>query len=233
MKEILMILPSRGRPLKVEDTLVSWQETSTGRSELFLCLDHDDPTWKDYDKSLFGEKAHGLPVVSYRIGPRLRVCPTVNKVVEEYPDYKYYGFLGDDHVFRTKGWEDLAINKIEENGGWGIVYGDDKFQGEKLATAAIMSANIPKTLGYMAIPGLTHLYMDNFWMEIGRGINRLFYIPEIVIEHMHFEAGKSPKDPQYAEVNSSEMYSHDGAIFGKWIDVQKAEDVRKLQQAMQ
>lgn len=224
MRDILLILPTRERPFKVEDSITSWRNTTQGRSDLMICLDKDDPTLKHYIKH---------EDVLYRIGDRLRVCPTVNKVVEENPDYKYYMFMGDDHVIRTKNWEDLAINQIEENGGWGIVYGDDKFQGEKLATAAIISGNIPRTLGYLAIPETTHLYMDNFWMEIGRGINKLFYIPEIIIEHMHFEAGKSVKDPQYAEVNSPEMYSHDGQIFGKWKDTQMAQDVVKLQQAMQ
>ncbi len=224
MKEILIILPSRGRPEKIKETITSWKNTTKERSELLVCLDRDDPTVNNY---------RGHTGISYRVRERARVCPTVNNVVRENPSYKYYAFIGDDHIFRTENWEEIAISKIEGEGkGWGIVYGDDLFQRENLATAAIISANIPKTLGYLAIPETTHLYMDNFWMEIGRGIHRLFYIPEIVIEHMHFEAGKSPKDEQYAEVNSPEMYSHDGQIFSMWKDNQMQKDIEKLLKAM-
>jgi len=229
MNDILVMLPSRGRPVKIVDSVHAWLHASSNKSDLLLCLDEDDPTLQAY-KAL---QLEGMGA-KFRIGERLKVWPTINKVVGENPDYKYYAFIGDDHILRTKGWEDLVINKIENEGkGWGVVYGDDLFQREKLATAVIISANIVKTLGYFALPGLIHLYPDNFWMDIGRGINRLFYMPEIIIEHMHFEAGKSPKDAQYAEVNSPEMYSHDGQIYSEWLKSGKEQDIQKLLKAMQ
>lgn len=223
MKDILVILPSRGRPQKAKEAIESWRETQTGHSQILVCTDLDDPTAKDYPQ---------YSDVNYRQAKRAYIGEILNQVVR-YESYDYYAFIGDDHRFRTKGWDELAIETIQKKGnGTGIVYGDDKLQGENLATAAIVSADIVKALGYMSLPGLRHLYIDNFWMEIGRGIERLFYVPEIVIEHMHFSIGKSVKDELYAQVNSPEMYSHDSQIFNEWKENYKQEDIERIKEAM-
>ena len=219
MKDILVILPSRGRPEKAKEAIDSWQKTETGYSQLLVCTDHDDPLAKNYPQYYN---------VNYRQANRSYIGDIINQVSKD-EIYDYYAFIGDDHRFRTKGWDQLAIETIEKKGnGWGIVYGNDLLQGEKLATAAIVSGNIVRALGYMSLPGLHHLYIDNFWMEIGRGIDRLFYVPEIVIEHMHFSVGKSEKDDLYAQVNSPEMYSHDSQIFSEWARNYKQEDIERI-----
>ena len=101
-------------------------------------------------------------------------------------------------------------------------------QGKQLATAVMISSNIVEILGYMAPPKLIHLYMDNFWMSLGKALNCLTYVPEAVIEHMHYVAGKSEKDEQYAEVNSSEMYKKDQDTFVEYVKNDLKPDLEKL-----
>jgi hypothetical protein len=219
---MLIILPSRNRAQKIEEAITCWRETRDF-ADLLVCLDDDDPQLNDY-------KRH--KDVIYDVGERIRLCPTVNRAIKDHPGYDYYGFIGDDHRFRTQGWDTQFRDVIEEHGGWGVAYGDDMLQGQKLATAAVLSANIVNTLGYMALPGTTHLFMDNFHMEIGQGIDRLFFIPHVVIEHMHYSVGKSESDDLYVEVNSDEMLSHDGMVFREWSQTKKAEDIAKLREVM-
>jgi len=143
------------------------------------------------------------------------------------PSYKSIYFLGDDHIVRTEGWDELLYASIKER-GYGLSYGDDLLQGKQLATAVMISSNIVEILGYMAPPKLIHLYMDNFWMSLGQALNCLTYVPEAVIEHMHYVAGKSEKDEQYAEVNSSEMYKKDQDTFVEYVKNDLKSDLEKL-----
>jgi hypothetical protein len=153
---------------------------------------------------------------------------TLNLVATKYADkYETIYFLGDDHMVRTKCWDEKLYEPIKAR-GYGLAYGDDKFQGKNLATAVMMSTNIIRTLGFMAPPKLIHLYMDNFWMSIGQALACIDYVPEVVVEHMHFAAGKSVKDEQYAEVNSSEMYKVDQETYVEYVKNDLKGDLEKL-----
>lgn len=209
-----MICPSRERGDKIKATVEAWKATTEGFSDLMIAIDSDEPQIEAY-KSLQG--------VLLEIDTPIRMCPTVNRVVSKYKNYDYYGFIGDDHIFRTK-WETPMMEAVGE---MGIAYGDDLLQHERLATHCVMTANIPQKIGYMAIPGLIHLFMDNFWMELGRGLNCLHYLPNVIIEHMHPGAGKAQMDGRYYAVNSSDITNHDRQVFETWNSYQKGLDIEK------
>ena len=153
---------------------------------------------------------------------------TLNLVANKYvDDYKTIYFMGDDHVPRTDGWDEKLYAPIKAR-GYGLSYGDDLLQGEKLATAVMMSTNIIKPLGFMAPPKLIHLYMDNFWMTLGQSLDALDYVPDAVIEHMHYLNGKAAQDERYAEVNASEVYTHDREVFEEYAATQLKDDVLKV-----
>jgi hypothetical protein len=201
----LVILPSRGRPDKINDALEALKDNSR-ISDFIVAIDDDE--------------ADLYPRVEgfiYEVNPRLRMNGTLNLVANKYADkYETIYFLGDDHLVRTKGWDELLYAPIKAR-GYGLAYGDDRLQGKNLATAVMMSTNIIRILGYMAPPKLIHLYMDNFWMNLGQALDCLDYVPQAVIEHMHYLAGKSEQDAQYAEVNSSEMYQKDRETYLQYV----------------
>lgn len=221
LERVALILPTRGRPKKVEESIDGWRGYST-MTDLWVFLDDDDPEVEAYERH---------PDVNYVVWPRRRMCPTVNHAaVMLATQYRYLGFMGDDHVPRTPDWD---AKLAEACGEWGIAYGDDKLQGENLATHCVQTSNIVSTVGYMALPGTVHLYMDNFWMVLGSECGFLHYLPDVVVEHMHFVNGKSEQDDRYAEVNASSVYSHDGAVFNRWLtNGTAADDIAKIKAAM-
>ncbi len=91
-----------------------------------------------------------------------------------------------------------------------------------------MSSNIVRTLGYMAPPCLEHLYVDNSWLAWGKGIDRLRYLPDVVIEHLHPEAGKAERDASYDATNSNEQYQRDFAAWATYATGGLQEDIEKL-----
>lgn len=219
--KVLVMVPSRGRPDRIQVFIDAWREHST-MSDLLIQLDEDDPTWREYPVP------EGVSIV---VGPRRRLVESINFGVKELPDYAYYASLGDDHIIRTPGWDRKLVDRIEKNHGWGIAYGDDMLQHQRLPTAVVISANIIKTLGYMCHPSMEHLYADNFWKELGEMTGTLLYEPSVVIEHMHPFAHKATMDDSYAASNSTEQYDHDRQGFQEWQAKQRASDVAAVNDA--
>lgn len=212
---MLYIVPSRGRPHNIAELIEAWEATRTC-AQLWVCVDNDDPEIEGY-KAL-----RNFPDwVRVFIGPRLRLGGTLNYytfiALNDQSSPSIIGFMGDDHRPRTPGWDEKILSALQVAGGTGVFYGNDLIQGVNLATAVAISADIIETLGYMVPPGMTHLYLDNAWMEMGKAVGSLIYLPDVVIEHVHPIAGKVPWDEGYKEVNSGELYEVDQAMFHAWM----------------
>ena len=93
--------------------------------------------------------------------------------------------MDDDHWPVTKGWDADYLTALADLGGTGVVYGNDQHQRANLATVPGLSTDIVRELGWYAPPQLGHLYVDNFWTELGRRAGRLAYLAETVITHRH------------------------------------------------
>lgn len=216
MNPNLVIIPARGRPDKAEKAFAALKEHSR-ISDFLIGLDDDD-----------ADNYPELEGVIREVNPRLRMNGTLNLLVDRYQDkYETITFMGDDHLVRTEGWDEKLYAPIKER-GYGISYANDLFQGANLPTMVMMSTNISKALGFFAPPKLIHLYMDNFRKYMGQVTNSLTYLPDVIVEHMHYMAGKSQVDAQYQEVNSSEVGQHDAKVFEEYCNTQLKDDAIKV-----
>ena len=203
-KDVLVIVPSRGRPDNLKDFYKSFEENSV-ISDLCIALDDDDV---EYPR---------IPGVIYEVNPRLRMNGTLNLVATKYADqYKYIAFLGDDHRPRTHGWDQLLVDSIKDLKS-GIAYGNDLLRGQLLPTAVLMDAAIIRTLGYMAPPALVHMYLDNFWRDMGNEIGTLRYSPDVIVEHMHYTNNKSAADYTYLEANDKARLKLDSEAYNEYV----------------
>lgn len=220
MNTNLVIIPARGRPDKAEAAFAALKEFSK-ISDFMIGLDDDD--------------AHNYPEIEgviREVNPRLKMNGTLNLLVSKYQDkYETISFMGDDHLVRTEGWDELLYSSIKER-GYGISYANDLFQGANLPTMVMMSTNISKTLGFFAPPELIHLFMDNFWKVFGQVTDCLTYHPDVIVEHMHYMAGKSQVDAQYQEVNSSDVSNHDALAFKEYAETRLKDDAIKVLEAV-
>jgi hypothetical protein len=221
---MLVVVPSRGRPNNVRELIDAWAHTRT-YATLQVVVDDDDETLEEY-RSL----AEGAPSwVSLEVTPRRRLGPTLNEyALKSAPLYDVIGFMGDDHRPRTPGWDRRFAVALAQMGGVGVVYGNDLFQGPNLPTAVWMSSCIVENLGYMVPPGMVHLWLDNFWRDFGNGLGRLAYLHDVVIEHMHPQAGKSEWDPGYVEVNSGSVWTADEATYNAYRVTSLNADIDKI-----
>lgn len=218
MKDLVILVPSRGRPQNIEDLLFSLQETKTA-SELIVIVDDDDETLDQYIE--LGCKIMMIAKQGKGMARALNFAANVFK-----DDYRHFAFIGDDHRPRTEYWDQKLINALDEV-GTGIAYGDDLLQGENLPTAVAMSGDIVRALGGMVPPGFIHLYLDNFWMQLGKDLKSFIYLPDVIIEHLHPVAGKAQWDENYRSVNAEEVYSADAKAFDEYIKSQAYQDLLK------
>ena len=216
--------PSRGRPENIERLLKAWVETRA-TSDLYVRIDDDDPKLSEYMTIL---EKYPLDLYDFSfdilVGPRVRIGPVLNSLAPELAGiYSSVGFLGDDHVPRTELW-DYHLNFAVFGGG--VAYGNDLLQGEALPTAVLFSSDIIRATGQFCPPDQLHLYLDNYWLDLGRELGRITYVPEVVLEHMHPGIGKASSDVVYGEVNA--LDSRDKEAYAKYKEFQFSEDVEKV-----
>jgi hypothetical protein len=91
----------------------------------------------------------------------------------------------------------------------GSSFGITNMYENQLATEIIMDSLYVKNLGYMIHPDIQHLYSDDLWMYIGKQMNNIHYLDDVIIEHEHYSCGKSLEDDLYRELNCSERFHND------------------------
>lgn len=217
-----MIVPSRGRAAVARALTLHFRNTCTADTVLIFAVDQDDPTRAEYETVGDGTTSAVL------FTPSRTMVEALNITAVNYASQAFaIGFMGDDHCPRTYGWDSEYLGALREL-GTGIVYGNDLLQGEKLPTQCAMTADIIRALGFMALPSLRHMYVDNFWLDLGREADRLFYLPDVVVEHMHPIAGKADWDEGHRRVNDQQVYDADAAAYAEYRLDRFAADVAKV-----
>ena len=224
MPDLLVIVPSRGRPQAVARVTEAWSATGAWTdADLAFVVDIDDPCLHDYHAAA---AASSPPLTRAQVADVWRpLVPKLNLAATAWAaDYFAVGFAGDDHLPRTFGWAKAILAALHDL-GTGIVYGDDGFQHERLCTSWAMTSDIVQALGRMVPADVEHMYCDNAVMDLGRLAGCLRYLPDVLVEHMHPLAGKANLDAGYKRVNSAAQYRADELAYGRWMRHGRAADV--------
>jgi hypothetical protein len=215
---LLVITPSRGRPDRMREMVEAVHATRKGDVRVVCMVDDDDPTIPQYQQIL------GMVVV---VGKRRGLVGSTNEAAARFAQFQpFVASLGDDHRPVSEGWDVALCHAIADMGGTGIAYGDDQLVGEALPTAAVISSNIVTALGYMGPPALQHLYVDNFWRDLGNAAGCLAYLPDVVIRHDHPNAGRVEWDDTYREGNSTAIRDRDA--YALYRETRFRDDVEKV-----
>lgn len=228
MADLVVIVPSRGRPHTVAGMAEAFERTCTADTRLWFAVDDDDPTVEGY----MAAAPKGVHVIA---SPNRSMVDALNSAArflagDDPARRRALGFMGDDHRPRTPGWDRAYLDALAATPG--IVYGNDLIQGANLPTQCAMSTDVVRALGHMAPPVLTHLYVDNYWRDLGRAAGCLTYLPDVVIEHVHPVAGKAAVDDGYRRVNAPQMYQRDAAAYETYMREHGGRDVAAVRQAL-
>ncbi len=225
---LALLVPSRGRPDNARRLLHACADTASD-VVVFIGVDSNDPKFFQYLEIATEHLVPGTVVVlPSETSNGTGMVGALNWLAQSHAqDYEMIAFMGDDHIPVTPNWDVELCHSIRMQGG-GLAYGNDLLQGEALPTAVVMESRIPKVLGYMAPPVLEHLWVDNFWLQLGQGIGQISYLGDVVIEHLHPGVGKAEWDQEYARTGSSDKDQRDKKAFEEYCKYQLQADVRKL-----
>lgn len=205
MYDLLVIVPSRGRPGNIKRLWEAIQDTASGTVDLLVCLDDDDE--HQYPR---------LDGVQYTVGPRIKLTASWNKAaMENVTFYKYFALFGDDVVPETEGWDTALMSELQGM-PFGVAYGDDGIQHENLPTHSVVPSRMVQDLGWVALPTTQHLYLDNTWKVLGEGTDTLRYRPDVKLTHYHCNIGLAPNDETYREANATQQAVDDRKAFLDW-----------------
>jgi hypothetical protein len=185
----VIVLPSRARPQRLQQFIDGYRATGA-TAPIWLRLDACDPYLDGYRDGPLRD----LPATfDVHIGPRTKFVGACNELLERFPGAGYYGFMADDIVPRTPGW-DAAL--IDAAGSDRVAWGNDLYQAPK-CTHPIIGGDLMRAVGWFAAPGFLHWYIDTTWEHLANATGRGMYLPDIVTEHVHYERDSSLYDGTY------------------------------------
>lgn len=205
--DLLVMVPTRGRRKQCERLLESFEKTATCADILFITDCDDQDTYAGMDW-------HDNPVAV--LEPRAFLQQKLNKAAEAVAGtYSVLMWAADDCVFRTEGWDRLMLAALEDLGGSGWVYADDKRRSD-VPEHWMVSSDVVKALGWFYPPAVQHYYGDNSIAEIGKRAGLIRYCPEVVIEHLHYSVAKSTRRDKVYSQTEKLFGASDLAAFKAW-----------------
>lgn len=221
MNTMIILVPTRGRPMNATQLLSAHEELSAA-SDLLFVIDANDPERDQYHFEVGQERC--MTIDNNSRGMAYPINKAANAIAKQ-DKYDFFAFLGDDHRPRTAEWDLHLMAAMQRRPS--MAYGNDLLQGKRLPTMITMTSDIVKALGGMVPPNMKHLYLDNFWKKLGEDLGSLTYLEDVIIEHMHPVAGKAEWDEGYKEVNAQEVYSFDALAYQNYIQSEAYEALKK------
>ena len=197
----MWILPSRSRPHNLQRLIDAW--VCTGASTpVEICIDIDDPFRPQYE--------------SMEIPPEWHVCMATrqglsgiyNDSYKRHPNAAWFGFIADDVVPITTGW-DIKLIEAAGRDGMAVPVGGETTGG---CPHFVLGGNLVRSVGWLSLPGLDRIYIDTVWGDIAKARNVYHETPDVRLEHHHFSNGKALMDSTYKKHRKTQ----DKFIYDNW-----------------
>lgn len=198
----MWVLPSRGRPHNLRRLIAAYTVTKA-TTPVWLRLDQDDLTL---------EQSLSLPFPGSwvrEIGPRLPLSTIYAEAYQQSPERPWWGFIADDVVPETPGW-DVRLIEVAGSDGMAVPSGGHDPDG---VPHFVLGNQLPASMGWLALLGLDRLYIDTVWGDIANSRGVLRRVPDVVLRHAHFSNRRALKDETYKKRNKA----RDKSIYEAWV----------------
>lgn len=227
--DISLLCPTKYRPQGLEDMWTSAIETADcpDSLELVVYVEHYDEETISKIEEL--EDKYGSQILKI-VGEEEVIYSSLHNICCDNSSAELFFCTADDLIFRSQGWDTTAKEAFKEyNDKIIYAYPNDGHWGAELGTHGVFHKNWYNTLGYISPAIFTVDYSDNYIMDICRAIGRAVYMPEMLVEHMHWTFGKSEFDRTAQEAHSRRGVTNNGGIYQSHETKQVQEkDIEKL-----
>lgn len=229
------LLPTLNRPGVLKSFIEAYERTE-GSTPVWILIDDNDTSLSGYKQLKMPSQFTIVPT-----GNAITMGDKVRHVWDSISSMDWVGILNDDHRPKTLKWDQAVISQIN---GSNVVFTNDGYvnaQGpNRIAGAICFSGKFLRTLGYMFLPGLHHLYSDDTWQVLCGKPQCAFYMPDVLVEHDHAYKNKDLQDDTFFKINGPKglneqrvgeggFWPNDKQVFEKWMSSGQAEkDVQKI-----
>jgi len=193
---VSLLLPTRGRVEMLARMIQSVAETASHPEAVEVVLYVDDDDTETAQFSLDDIRLKKI------IGPRASMG-TYNSKCFEKSEGDIIVLANDDIVLRTKGWDNQlrSVHRRHDDQVY-LAYPNDLFKGRKLSTFPVMARSTCMRIGDPFPRAFKGAFIDYHILDIferlrGVGLDRIYYLEDVVFEHLHFRTGKSEMDETY------------------------------------
>ena len=216
---LVVMVPTRGRRAQCERLLKSFTETATCADLVFVLDGDDQETYAGMDWG---------PATVAVLDPRDYLTGKLNKTAEAMADlYPVLMWTGDDNVFVTPGWDKIMLDALDDLGGSGWIYPDDKRRSD-VPEHWMCSSDLVKALGWFAPPYVQHYYMDNIIAELGKRAGLIRWCPQAVVRHEHYSVAAETAHDDLYQSTEEKFGASDLAAFQEWRGSQAGNEVSVL-----
>jgi hypothetical protein len=223
--DISLILPTRKRVPQLMRALTSMVATARRPEalEIVLYVDEDDADSRDVEFP-------GLRLV--KLIERRGTMGAITRACYEACRGRYIMLANDDIVFRTPDWDAEVLATFERfSDTIALVWGNDLCSGAP--AHPFLSRTTCDLLGGVCPAGYYREFIDAHLHDVfrrlaRRGHARAVYLPEVIIEHLHFIAGKAAADEGYVHrrrehdellyVERREQRAHQATVLANFIE---------------
>lgn len=211
--DLWVLVPTRGRPANVARLVRACALTCTADTRLHFAFDDDDPYL-----------AAGIKAAAscrYTVGPRNGLAGWTNDLAARHVkrgDAAAFASIGDDMLPVTHGWDEQLLAALPPGGGmsWPEVQrGPEHGRDPTVPEAIVISAPIVAALGWMAVPGAHHWYIDNAWRDLGRAAGCIVHCPDVLVRHLHPNVPGGDK-PDRTYHDAAERFDSDANAYRRW-----------------
>ena len=203
MKSLAVIIPTRNRPQVIPDFMAYWRQ-NTLLADAYFVLDRWDLKRLNYRR---------FKDLNFMVSPEPGMVASLNwAAMKLAPDYSILGFMGDDNRVMTPSWDSEVISALGDE-KIGIAYGNDLLRGESLPSSVFLTQQLVTNMNGFSPIQFRHLYIDNFWLKLGNDLEKIHYLENVIIEHLHPAANKAKVDSGYRKVNAKSVYKNDRALY--------------------
>lgn len=219
--DLWVLVPTRGRPANVDRLVRACAMTCTADTRLHFAFDDDDDRLQAGIDATAGHR--------YTVGPRNGLAGWTNDLAARHVrrgDAAALASIGDDMLPVTHGWDSALLAALPPGGGmsWPDVQrGPEHGRDPSVPEAIVISAPIVAALGWMALPGCHHWYIDNAWRDLGRAADCITYCPGVVVRHLHPNVPGGDK-PDRTYHDAAERFDTDANAYRRWRLLRLRED---------
>lgn len=213
--KIQLLCPTRGHRELRERLVTTFAESEPKWSKILFLVDSDQ------GESEFYSELFDVQVIPAR--PQRGIVEPMNLAALN-PATETYALIGDDVEFRDQGWETKILAARERSL---VVFGDRGRTLTGQGNHPFWDARISRVLKYHAPAGLWHLFVDDYYQELGRRLDSLEYVAAGLF-HNHPALGFRQWEEVTQTVNSNEFYEHDRKAFRKYLALEMNPAVEKV-----